>query len=266
MKNAIQNNKYLFLLLAIVLAGAAFLFRASISDLLVIREKKNQNTLGPGGEENAVGRSSSSTPEIIPPYTGRDPGEFRPDPKETASFGKSDLDSFNSQIQMNARAVKEHPDFLEGWLELGLFKKILGDYEGARDAWEYAGVIRPFNSVSFANLGELYWKYIPDYPKSEKNFLISIQNKPDDIATYMSLSDLYSYSYVQKKDQADDVLLRGLEANKGNADLMKWLASLYEREKEYSKALEWWKKALAQNPSDTLVKDAIAELEKKGVK
>ena len=42
---------------------------------------------------------------------------------------------------------------------------------------------------------------------------------------------------------------------------MRWLASLYEREKEYSKALEWWKKVLVENPSDQLVKQAIADIE-----
>lgn len=252
------------MLLVVILAVVSFLFRDSISDFLVVREKQNKDTLGSGEYGDGKNTSTSSTtPEKLPPYTGRDPAEFRPDPKETASFRKSDLDSLSSRVVMHARAVKENPDFLEGWLQIGLLKKVIGDFEGARDAWEYAGVIRPLNSVSFANLGELYWTYLPDYPRSEKNFLTSIRNKPDDPSTYISLSDLYFHSYSAKRGLADDILLEGLEANPNDINLMKWLASLYEREKNYSKALEWWKKVLAQNPSDELVRQAIADLEAK---
>ncbi len=268
MKNAIQNNKYLFLLLIIALAGVSFLFRDSISDFLVVREKPGYTGALP---DSPVGSGTSTRPapgtgdgaKVEIPYSGRDPDEIRPKPDEVKGLSESQRERLYSDIGMHGRAVKENHDYFYGWIQVGLLKKVIGDYEGARDAWEYASAIRPLNSVSFANLGELYWRYSPDYPKSEKNFLTSIKNKPDDLSTYISLSDLYFYSYGAKKDRADDILLEGIKANPKNTDLMRWLASLYEREKEYVRALEWWKKVLAQNPSDQLVKQAIAELEAK---
>ncbi|KKW20178.1 MAG: hypothetical protein UY61_C0044G0004 [Candidatus Adlerbacteria bacterium GW2011_GWC1_50_9] len=257
-------KRYSFIVIVLAIAGVGVLvyFRENISGLLVFRERpQGELNIPEGGEE--ARRVAEDPPVLIPPYVGRDPGEIRPDPKEIAAFGGSDLDKIYSTIRTHAAAVSERADFLAGWLEIGLLKKGIGDYEGARDAWEYASVIRPLNSVSFANLGELYWKYLPDYPKSEANFRASIRNKSDDIGTYMSLSDLYSYSYTQKKGLADDVLLEGLEANPGNTDLMRWLAALYQRENNIPAALEWWKKVLVQNPSDGLVKETITELEAK---
>src|SRR3989338_5758013 len=266
MKNFIENNKYLFALFLVVFAGIAFMFRDSISDFLVVREKPGYTGVLP---DSTVGSGTSTRPDsgtdngakVSVPYSGRDPVEVRPNPDEVKGLSQGEREKMYSDIGMHGRAVKENPDFFFGWIQIGLLKKIIGDYEGARDAWEYAGAIRPLNSVSFANLGELYWRYSPDYPKSEKNFLTSIKNKPDDSSTYISLSDLYFYSYSAKKDRADDILLEGIKANPKNTDLMRWLASLYEREKEYSKALEWWKKVIVENLSDQLVKQAIADIE-----
>ena len=255
-----RAHKYIVSLGACVIIILLFVFREDISRFLVVKERPGESVIFPGGQGKSENMSS---PDVIPPYTGRDPAEFRPDPKETASFSKEDLDSISSQIQTNARGVREHSDFLEGWLQIGLLKKVIGDFEGARDAWEYAGVIRPLNSVSFANLGELYWRYLPDYRKAEKNFRVSVTNKPDDPAVYISFSDLYYYSYTEKKHLADNILIEGIQKNPGNVDLMKWLAALYERDKNYSLALEWWKKVLEKSPSDAAVRETIADLETK---
>lgn len=268
MKYFIENNTYLVILLVVIFAGLSFLFRGSISDFLVVREKPGFTGALPDSSvsSSTSTRESSGTDEesrVRVPYSGRDPVEVRPNPDEVKGISQAEREKLYSDINMHGRAVKENPDFFFGWIQIGLLKKIIGDYEGARDAWEYAGVIRPLNSVSFANLGELYWRYSPDYPKSEKNFLTSIKNKPDDSSTYISLSDLYFYSYSEKKDRADDILLEGIQANPEDINLMKWLASLYEREKEYASALEWWKKVLAQNPADAAVKQAITDIEAK---
>ena len=266
MKHFIENNTYLVILLIVIFAGLSFLFRGSISDFLIVREKPGFTGAlpYPPVSSGTSTRASSGTDDegrVRVSYSGRDPVEVRPNPDEVKGLSQAEREKLYSDINMHGRAVKENPDFFFGWIQIGLLKKIIGDYEGARDAWEYAGAIRPLNSVSFANLGELYWRYSPDYPKSEKNFLTSIKNKPDDSSTYISLSDLYFYSYSAKKDRADDILLEGIKANPKNTDLMRWLASLYEREKEYSKALEWWKKVLVENLSDQLVKQAIADIE-----
>lgn len=159
--------------------------------------------------------------------------------------------------------MKTNPFHFNGWIQLGLLKKTIGDFEGARDAWEYAGVIEPLNSLSFANLGELYWRYLHDYLRSEANLKISIKHKSDDLQTYVTLAELYHYSLKEKYDLASQVLLDGLKSNPGDETLTRRLAALYEQRKEYTKSLEWWNKVLEMAPGDAAVLEKIEGLKNK---
>lgn len=212
------------------------------------------------GEESEKSKTGAAT---AAKYQGRDPEEVRPVPEDVKVFSEEQKNQVFAALKTQGRAVKENPDYFFGWLQLGVLKKMIGDYEGAKDAWGYAGLIRPGNSVSFANLGELYWRYLPDFPKSEKNFRISIKNKPDDPSTYFSLSELYFYSYKEKAGLADDILLEGIKANPNDASLMKFLASLYERQGENAKSLEWWQKVLEKEPENKEVASVVEALKNK---
>ena len=250
------------------------IFRSKISDVLdfsvhtINREPSANSDDEYVAPHSSQGLSQTENKEVgmtavVSPYAGRDSEEVRPNPEEVKLFSEEQKNNLYNQIGNEGKAVKEDPQYFNGWIQLGLLKKVIGDYEGARDAWEYAGRIRPKNSISFANLGELYWRYLPDFPRSEANFNIALRNKPDDAGVYVSLSDLYFYSYAKKADHADDVLLDGLKANPENLTLMKHLASLYERQGNKKQALEWWEKVLAKDPSDTAVAAAIETLKKK---
>lgn len=257
---------------AVILVISATVFRDLVSRIfsfgldnspkvedLVLPEPKNEEF----SREPVSEITSSKLPPVLPAYSGRDPREVRPDTEEVKLFSEEQKEKLYGQIDLHGRAVKENPDYLFGWLQVGFYKQVIGDFEGAREAWEYAGLIRPGNSVSFANLGELYWKYLPDFPKSEKNFRISINNKPDDAATYISLSEMYSYSYKEKTDLADDVLLGGIAVNPDDINLLKSLAALYQRTGDYSSSVEWWKKVLAKEPGNNDIAAVIKSLEEK---
>lgn len=205
---------------------------------------------------------------VIPPkkpvvYNGRPVEEVRPVPEEVKLFSESQKREIYRSLQNYGKSVRENSDFFAGWLQLGLLKKVIGDFEGARDAWEYASVIRPLNDISFANLGELYWRYLHLYPQSETNFKISIKNNPSNVGMYVSLSDLYYYSLKEKQDLADDILLQGIAVNPQSVDLPKALARLYERLNQYTSALEWWNKVLAVEPENKEVASVIDSLKKK---
>lgn len=205
---------------------------------------------------SAVLPLADKTPEKpkIPMYTGRDPAEVRPVPEEVRLFSEDQRQQIYSALKTHGQSVKAQPKYFWGWIQVGLVKKTIGDFEGSRDAWEYAGLIEPLNSLSFSNLGELYWRYLPDYPKSEQSFRTSIKHKPNDWQNYISLAELYHYSYKEKYDLADDVLLEGLQNNPGDGNIMRRLAYLYEQREEWDKALDWWKKILETSPDDEEVK------------
>ena len=226
----------------------------------------------PGAETGTTTKVISPTttdknpapPEVaVPPYHGRALDEIRPILAEVNVFSGAEREEIYGQISTYAKGVTENPDYFFWLIQVGLLKKVIGDYIGARDAWEYAGMIRPANSVSFANLGELYWHYLSDFPKAEMNFKKSIQNKPDDPATYQSLADLYWYSLKEKADQASEILKQGIAANPGDVNLIKALAALYQRQNDYPNALLWWQKVLESEPNNTGVAQEIDMLKKK---
>ncbi|MBI2121763.1 MAG: hypothetical protein HYT98_01440 [Candidatus Sungbacteria bacterium] len=262
-------KKISIVIAAFFLIVAVFVFRDKISALFSFGPdfspvNPQEISLPPSrSAPSAEDQKSKVVKNEAPSYTGRDPQEVRSSPEEVKLFSAEQKEKIYGELRMHGSAVKEKPDYFFGWIQVGLLKKVIGDFEGARDAWEYAGVISPKNSVSFANLGELYWRYIPNFPKSEENFKISIKNKPNDPSTYMSLSDLYSYSYAEKKDLADDILFEGIAANPDSLDLTKYLARLYETEGKFSLALVWWQKVLEKDPQNSEVVTTIESLKKK---
>ena len=279
------NRKLITGAILVVLFGVSLTFRDNVSQLFYFGEKPPNSDMD-GGEdltpensensgnevavtvENAAGANvsaqfytSSGTP--LPPYKGRPPGEIRPVPEEVKLFTEEQKKQIFDKISEEAQAVKINPIHFQGWINLGLLKKTIGDFEGTRDVWEYASLIEPLNSLSFSNLGELYWRYLHEYPKSEANLRTSIEHKPDDIQNYVSLAELYHYSYKEKYEMADDVLLEGLKANPGNGTLMRRLAYFYEQRKEWDKALEWWEKVLGSSPDDEEIKKSIEKVKAK---
>ncbi|OIO30795.1 hypothetical protein AUJ77_01780 [Candidatus Nomurabacteria bacterium CG1_02_43_90] len=117
---------------------------------------------------------------------------------------------------------------VEAWVGLGLQRKTLGDYIGARDAWEYAKALNSNNLVVWNNLGDLYHFYLKDYKKSEENWKKTIALKPDYIQGYRGLYELYTYSMKEKINEAPVILKEGIAKNPNATDLKALLAD-YEK-------------------------------------
>lgn len=272
----------------ILLFAFSLLFRGKIAGLLSFDSGKRElfveptdkdlsatGNKGPAVNKNIKEEDSTKSavlkkplPKNGPPlYTGRDPAEIRPVPEEVKVFTEEQRQQLYATIKTHANTVKSDPTFFEGWIKIGILKKMIGDFDGARDTWEYASLIQPGNSLSYANLGELYWRYLHDFPKAEKNLLTSIKNKPDDFQTYNTLSELYYYSYIEKSTLAEKVLLDGIASNLDNlsvkVNLTKALATLYRRKQEFSKAIAELKKVLEMEPGSTEVAAEIEALQKK---
>ncbi len=265
-----MNKTIISILAVIILLTVGVMYRSGIKTFVTGGNKEISPSLlvSPSASTSASGIpsiSSTAAPVSSKPavYNGRPADEVRPVESEVKLFSESQKQTIYNSIQNYGKAVKENPDFFQGWLELGILKKNIGDFEGARDAWEYASVIRPANSVSFGNLGELYWRYLHQYLQAEMNWKMSIKNDPSNSGMYISLSGIYFYSMKEKNEFADDILMEGIEKNPQNRDLLKALARLYEQRNEYAKAIEWWQKALDKDPGDTSIAVSIEALKKK---
>lgn len=117
-----------------------------------------------------------------------------------------------NKIKDLSEALKENTDLFNLWLELGVYRKMINDYEGAKEVWEYASLIRPENSVSFNNLGDLYGYYLKDSKKAEENFLKALENGPDKVYIYRNVFDFY-YLIMKDEAKAKQILGKGIELN-----------------------------------------------------
>lgn len=112
------------------------------------------------------------------------------------------------------------------WIQLGLLRKLIGDYSGAKEAWEYACLLKDSDFVCHANLGDLYAYYLADGVKAEQNFLKAIQISPNQPYLYEKTYEFYRY--VLKNDaKAKDILKKGIEANPESSQELQKLLNNY---------------------------------------
>ncbi|MDD5110382.1 MAG: hypothetical protein PHI63_04165 [Patescibacteria group bacterium] len=152
-------------------------------------------------------------------------------------------------------ALRQDPEIFDAWLSLGGIKKMMGDFTGAAEIWEYAGMQRPSSSIAFQNLGDLYANYLKDYPKAETAFRRAIKNSAGEEKNalfYMSLFDLYHYR-LQDSAKAAAALEEGIAANSWSVQLLV-KAARYESELgNRTKALGYYAAAVKLVPTDKLL-------------
>jgi len=287
-KNLFLRGLTIFLFMAFLATGY-YLLRPDSSPDLVRKEDRDLSgdVLRPDLEKKRSGLEPVALP--LPQYQGAPIGVINEDksvvsiyPEETKQKLKNELLAFETSLRATSgsEAISSN---LDGWLRVGVIKKFFGDYLGARDAWEYASLIRPQNSTSFANLGGLYGLYLKDFPKAEFNYKKAIENSPGDIYLYTSLADLYlntSPDLVSKDrdlsgerpdleggrsglESAVAIIQSGLTANPDNITLLSYLARFYKEQGNFPKALEYYQKVLVLDPSNQAVKAEIEALKKR---
>jgi tetratricopeptide (TPR) repeat protein len=132
------------------------------------------------------------------------------------------------------------------WLELAIYRKILGDYEASAEILNYAAVLWPNDYVIYNNLADLYQFYSKNYSLAEKNWLKTIALNRSHIDAYKNLYSLYSELYKEKSAEALPILLEGLESNPKSFDLMMSIARHYKAAGNKDMAGIYYKKAISE--------------------
>lgn len=123
-------------------------------------------------------------------------------------------------IEAQYEILRKEPSRVDIWLQLGVNRKIGGDFEGAIQAWEYVAAAAPTPMVATArgNLGDLYMYFLKDYAKAKTNLSAAIQANPNIIEYYRAL--FYLEKDINKNPTAARTVVEaGLKANPGNPDL-----------------------------------------------
>lgn len=228
-----MKKKILFIIFVLLICGGlGFYFYKKLSpkrqnqDIVV--EKLNNNSVNIGGvsiqgegDMNGVKIEKVDIPKEKPtiniptPDLNRDIkiiGEMSEDARRIATDKIKDISS----------QLKKDSNNLENWLLLGIYRKMINDYEGAILAWEYAGAISPQSSTPLNNLGDLYAYYIKDEIKAEEYFLQAIKVDPSNIYLYFKITDFYR-DFKKDMNKARAILEKGIAANPSTSSDLKSL-------------------------------------------
>ena len=159
------------------------------------------------------------------------------------------------KIKNAGEMIKKDYTFIEAWLDFGAYRKLIGDYDGAIEAWIFLTVIRPKDPVAFNNLGGIYAFYLKDFMKGEQNFLRAVSNDPTKVGAYMQLITIYQET--KQLDKMEPLLLSGIKNNSADPTLKILLARFYVEQKRAGEALELYESALKLDPNN---KSLIEEL------
>jgi len=129
------------------------------------------------------------------------------------------------KIEKVIQELKNDPKSFDNWLTLGLHRKTISDYEGAKLAWEYAKVLDQNNSVVRGNLGDIYAYYLNDNQKAEENYLKALELGSSQVHLYFKVVEFYR-DILKNNERAKEIVQFGLSLNPDSPELQSLLNSL----------------------------------------
>lgn len=183
--------------------------------------------------------------------------------KVTADLSEEQIAKYRQEFNTAKDALAQNPKDFDALLKLGMVKKYIGDYRGAEEAWTTAGEQQLKNSTSFGNLADLYANFLQENDKADVAYQTAIRNSTGESLNVGYYRNYYYFVKDSLKDsaKAEQVLLQSIKDNPKNSELHILLAQLYRDSGNKSKALQYFQKALALDPTDDLVKQEIQKLQ-----
>jgi tetratricopeptide (TPR) repeat protein len=128
-------------------------------------------------------------------------------------------------IEDIASRLKKNSSSVDDWINLGIYRKEIEDYDGAKEAWSYASLLNPNNPVPFSNLGDLYGYYLKDKAMAEINILKAVEKDPASANWYVRAADFYR-EVEDDLAKAKAILEKGLVAIPNDASLIQAIDNL----------------------------------------
>lgn len=187
----------------VIVAGAWYMLAArSNAPQTVIIDKNMESLLLPDTASSTAASDKATQPTVTPQAdvalkTKAMEIVARPVVNK-ANLSATEFSAITKEIETANTMLKQDYNTDLPWLALGAYRVSLKDYDGAIEALKFLTVIRPKGYVAFHNLGVIYGYELRNYPRSEENFLKSIQNDPTNIDAYSQLVTIYK-AYAPEK-------------------------------------------------------------------
>ncbi len=173
--------------------------------------------IAPGVFAELVETQSSTSTLPIPPSLERKI-VF---PEETLDVVR---EKTTTEINKFVGILKKDPTNFESWIDLGIYRKLIEDYEGAKEAWQFASILRPNSALPVSNLGNLYGYYLKDKTKAEEYYLNSLTIEPN-VGFWYYQAYVFYREVMQDESKAREIIERGVKNNPGDEDLKNILNS-----------------------------------------
>ena len=215
--------------------------------------------------------ATSTSPEVKIEKIENEGGLISYEGQDIADIGNDDfinkvskeqVEKYKAELVRLKGVLEENPMNVDGWIGVGMIKKFFNNYEGARDAWEYAKYLNDDNSVNYYNLGNLYSENLKDYQMAETNFLKALEIGRKEVSYYIAVADFYRNFYIEKRGEAKKILENGIKEVPNDISLLSYAAEYYKKEGNKERALELYKKVLEFGPDNEMIKEEINNLEK----
>lgn len=115
--------------------------------------------------------------------------------------------------------LKENPAYVEAWIDLGIYQKMAGDYDGAVISWKYASKLSPTDYVSLGNLGNLYAYFLKDNAQAEVYYKQAISKGSTQVYLYTQLAEVYR-DIFKDLDKALAIVTQGLSKIPNDPNLL----------------------------------------------
>lgn len=160
-----------------------------------------------------------------------------------------------ANINDNNETTDSNQNF-QPWLEVAVAQKSIGDFDRAAGIWIWFTEAYDKNSISPANLGDLYKSFVVDNELSEKYYKIAIERDTTDWFTYYSFYELYRYNF-NDSEKAIAVLRDGASHNPDNKNYVAELANYYIIIGDKNSAKEVIEEFVARHPEEVSLRDKL---------
>lgn len=227
------QKKYIMIgawILLLVVVGIAFVYQNKKAKKVETNIEENASTtIVELGDGVTAAIPKGYTVEKLPETTQTSVPKPIPSLSRQVVFQVSIDPTVKTTIQTKVAELQtsllKNPKQFNAWIDMGVYHKVAGDYEGAKIYWDYAGKLAPTDFISFGNLGNMYAYQLKDMAKAEQYYNQAIKNAPTQIYLYFQLAE--AFRDVSKDiPKAKAVVERGLVANPGNTELISLRDSL----------------------------------------
>ncbi len=218
-----QKHKIIIASLIIVISIGLFSVLNKKTD--VTKNIDSVDTVTSSGVVIGAEGTGSYTIKQVPLTEGKVTSVAAPDLSRPVTFGQSAVFTpevvqllTNKIITLQVDLKKDSTD-LKKWIDLGIYQKMIGDYQGAVASWQYVTKVADKDFIASGNLGNMYAYQLKDMVKAEQYYNQAIKNAPTQIYLYFQLAE--AFRDVSKDiPRAKAVVERGLVANPGNTELV----------------------------------------------